>query len=130
MPSESEAYRVVHDRYGKPAQVLQVESTRPRVLGYFRRSYSGPIVVNGGYDLLRADAALHAGVADAVAFGTPYLANPDLVERLRDGLPLAPVPPKEVWYGGGEAGYTDFPSASRRAVHNGDHPMADGEMAR
>jgi N-ethylmaleimide reductase len=40
------------------------------------------------------------------------IANPDLVERLRDGLALAPEAPKETWYGGDEKGYTDFPKAS------------------
>jgi N-ethylmaleimide reductase len=76
---------------------------------YFRKRYAGSIIANGGFDRAKADAALASGDADAIAFGASYLANPDLVERLRDGIPLAPGPPKESWYGGGEEGYIDYP---------------------
>lgn len=75
---------------------------------HFRKRYSGSIIANGGYDQAKADAALASGDADAIAFGSSYLANPDFVERLRDGIPLAPVPPKETWYGGGNEGYTSY----------------------
>ena len=58
-----------------------------------------------------SEAALAAGTIDAVAFGAPYLSNPDLVDRLRRNVALAPVPPEETWYGGDEEGYLDFPLA-------------------
>lgn len=76
---------------------------------HFRPFFDGPIIANGGFDLAGAEAILAAGDADAVAFGAPYLANPDLVERFRRGLALAPVPPRDLWYGGGAEGYTDYP---------------------
>ncbi|MEG3152879.1 alkene reductase [Sphingomonas sp. ZT3P38] len=79
---------------------------------HFRQLYAGSIIANGGFDRARADIALASGDADAIAFGASYLANPDLVERLRDGIPLAPVPPKESWYGGGAEGYIDYPRAT------------------
>lgn len=75
---------------------------------YFRARYSGSIIANGGYDRTKADAALASGDADAIGFAASYLANPDLVERLRNGIALAPVPRKETWYGGGEEGYTSY----------------------
>lgn len=78
---------------------------------HFRQHYAGPIIANGGFDRERAEAALAAGAIDAVAFGAPYLSNPDLVDRLRRNVPLAPVPPEETWYGGDEEGYLDFPLA-------------------
>ena len=73
-----------------------------------REAFGGPLIVNGGYDLPRARAAVAAG-ASAVAFGVPYLANPDLVERLRRAAPLN-TPDPATFYGGGERGYTDYPA--------------------
>lgn len=68
----------------------------------------GAWMVNNGYDRALADEALRHG-ADLVAFGRPYIANPDLVERLRRGAPLNAVV-KETMYGGGAQGYTDYPA--------------------
>jgi N-ethylmaleimide reductase len=68
----------------------------------------GAWMVNNAYDLALAEQAVAQG-ADLVAFGRPYIANPDLVERLRQGAPLNAVV-KETLYGGGAAGYTDYPT--------------------
>ncbi|HBB99537.1 MAG TPA: alkene reductase, partial [Pseudomonas sp.] len=57
----------------------------------------------------QANAWLTEGKADAVAFGIPYIANPDLVERLRQDAPLN-EPKPELFYAQGPAGYTDYPS--------------------
>jgi N-ethylmaleimide reductase len=65
-------------------------------------------MVNNGYDKQLAEQAL-AGGADLVAFGRPYIANPDLVERLRRNAPLN-VPERATMYGGGAKGYTDYPA--------------------
>lgn len=78
-----------------------------------REAFGGPVIVNGGYDLARAEAALAAG-ADAVAFGVPYLANPDLAERFRRKAPLN-TPDPATFYGGGEKGYTDYPALQQVA---------------
>ncbi|MDM7948974.1 alkene reductase [Hydrogenophaga sp.] len=68
----------------------------------------GAWMVNNGYDLALANQALSAD-ADLVAFGKPYIANPDLVARLKAGGPFN-APDKSTFYGGGEKGYTDYPA--------------------
>ncbi|WP_322998186.1 alkene reductase [Castellaniella sp.] len=70
----------------------------------------GAWMVNNGYDLASAQQALASGRADLVAFGRPYISNPDLVRRLRDGLPLAEAD-RATFYGGGAKGYIDYPEA-------------------
>ena len=67
----------------------------------------GAWMVNNGYDQALAAQALAQGV-DLVAFGRPFIANPDLVQRLRSGAPLNAVE-KATLYGGGAKGYTDYP---------------------
>jgi N-ethylmaleimide reductase len=74
-----------------------------------RRAFGGPFIANGGYDRARAEAAVESGAADLVAFAAAYLANPDLVERLRRGAPLNP-PDRATFYGGDARGYTDYPT--------------------
>ena len=69
---------------------------------------TGAWMVNNGYDLPLAQQAL-AGGADLVAFGKAYIANPDLVARLKAGGPFN-EPDKMTFYGGGEKGYTDYPT--------------------
>jgi N-ethylmaleimide reductase len=68
----------------------------------------GAWMVNNGYDLTLAQQALAEG-ADLVAFGKPYIANPDLVARLKAGGPFN-TPDKTTFYGGGAKGYTDYPA--------------------
>ena len=70
----------------------------------------GAWMVNNGYDLTLAQSALNDG-ADLVAFGKTYIANPDLVQRLRQGGPFN-EPDRSTFYGGGEKGYTDYPVLS------------------
>lgn len=72
----------------------------------------GAWMVNNGYDKALAEQAIAHG-ADLVAFGRPYIANPDLVERLRTGAELN-TPDRSTFYGGGEHGYTDYPALPRR----------------
>jgi N-ethylmaleimide reductase len=65
-------------------------------------------MVNNGYDKPLAEEALKEG-DDLVAFGKPFISNPDLVRRLREGAPLNQWD-KNTFYGGGEAGYIDYPA--------------------
>ena len=65
-------------------------------------------VSTGNYDAERAEARIKENTADAVAFGRPYIANPDLPERFRVNAPLT-EPNHETFYGGDEKGYTDYP---------------------
>jgi N-ethylmaleimide reductase len=77
--------------------------------GSLRRRFSGAYVANNGYDFELANKVLAANAADLIAFGKPFIANPDLVERLKRGAPLN-VPDKATFYGGGAKGYTDYPA--------------------
>lgn len=88
---------------GKP----QPDFDYPRL----RRCFKGCYIANGGYGKARANASLAAGDADLVAFGVPYIANPDLVERLMQDAPLN-APDPATFYGGDEKGYTDYPFLS------------------
>lgn len=69
---------------------------------------TGAWIGNNGYNNGLAQAAIAAGQFDAIAFGRDFIANPNLVDRLRDDTPLA-EPDRSRFYGGGEQGYTDYP---------------------
>lgn len=73
----------------------------------FKQTY----LANNGYDLDLASSRLNQGKADLFAFGRPFISNPDLVERLKTGAPLAPLNPATL-YGGGAEGYIDYPALS------------------
>lgn len=74
----------------------------------FRPLISGVLMVNTGLDRVKGDAAVASGQADVVAFGVPFIANPDLVERLRTNAPFS-RPDLLKFYGEGPEGYTDYP---------------------
>jgi N-ethylmaleimide reductase len=79
-----------------------------------REQFSGPIMLAYRYDVARAQEVLESGLADLIAFGRPFIANPDLVERLRAGAELAESD-TTTWYGGGAEGYTDYARADSAA---------------
>ncbi|AFM24650.1 alkene reductase [Desulfomonile tiedjei] len=81
----------------------------PMTLAEFREVFKGPIMGNCGYTQETAEAAIQNGQADLIAFGRPYLSNPDLVERFANGWPLNPQAETKVWYSFDAVGYTDFP---------------------
>ncbi len=100
---------VVEGATGGPREV----EGRPFDYEALRRAYreaggTGAWMVNNGYDAALADQSLAHG-ADLVAFGRPFISNPDLVERLRTGAALTPAD-RATFYGGGEKGYTDYPT--------------------
>lgn len=74
-----------------------------------RARFNGVYMANNGYDRQMAIDAVESGRVDLVAFGRPYIANPDLAERLRMGAPLNALEPTTL-YGGGAKGYTDYPA--------------------
>ncbi len=86
------------------------ELGEPMTLADFRAVFDGPIMGNCGYDEETARAAIEAGNADMIAIGRPFIANPDLVDRYRNGWPLAPLADMATWYAGAlsEEGYTTF----------------------
>ena len=80
-----------------------------------RAAYRGRIIVAGKYDRARAAKILADGLADLVAFGRPFLANPDLPRRYAEGLPLA-APDADTLFGGDARGYIDYPAFDERGV--------------
>lgn len=75
---------------------------------HFRRIYHGTLIANTGMDQDRGNRLIADGLADMVAFGRPYIANPDLVARFVAGVPLADVRWETV-YASGPEGYIDYP---------------------
>jgi N-ethylmaleimide reductase len=73
-----------------------------------RKQFDGAYIANNQYTLELAERTLAAGDADLFSIGRPFIANPDLVDRLRVGGPLAEAP-KQYWYGGDSTGYSDWP---------------------
>ena len=73
-----------------------------------RKRFSGAYIANKVYDFELATKTLAANAADLIAFGKAFIANPDLVERLKRGAALN-APDKATFYGGGAKGYTDYP---------------------
>jgi N-ethylmaleimide reductase len=102
---------VVEPRVGRASQNPALNNALPRTAKLFRKAFDGVFFSAGGYGAQDAEEAIASGLADAVAFGRPFIANPDLVERFRLGVALNP-PQKETFYGGREHGYTDYPSLS------------------
>ncbi|MTI29929.1 alkene reductase [Xanthovirga aplysinae] len=82
-----------------------------------RKSFQGPYIANGGYTADSARESLISGKSDFIAFGTKYIANPDLVERFKLGAPLNEADPN-TFYGGNEKGYIDYPFMEVNAVSN------------
>lgn len=80
-----------------------------------RATFSGAIIVAGNYTREKADKLLTAGLVDLVAFGRPFIANPDFPHRLKQNLPLADISNPATLFGGTEVGYTDYPSLTTEA---------------
>lgn len=81
----------------------------PRQSPLIRQHFKGALILNSDYTAETAQQALDSGVADGIAFGRPFIANPDLVDRLRTGAPLAEWDTK-TFYTQGAEGYTDYPA--------------------
>ena len=88
-------------------------STVGLICANFRAAGGRAVLLSGDYDRARAEADVSSGAADLVAFGRPFLANPDLVERMRSGAALNAADPA-TFYSPGPLGYTDYPELSRK----------------
>ena len=86
------------------------EKGEPMTLAEFRAVYHGVIVANCGYTQESAEQTIAEGGADIIAFGRPFLTNPDLPERFKNDWPLTPFEDMSTWYTSGAEGYTDYPS--------------------
>jgi len=84
-----------------------VPSAEQRITPLLRKVFQGTLIVNGGYDARTGEEALTRGEAELVAYGVPFVANPDLPERFRRTAPLNP-PDVSTFYSGEEKGYTDY----------------------
>src|SRR5262249_24476307 len=84
----------------------------------FRQAFKGPLIAAGGFDRESAASAIERGRADAVAFGRDFISNPDLPRRLMLGAKLNPYD-RSTFYGGGAAGYTDYPALEKSEVPKG-----------
>ena len=80
----------------------------PSAMVLFRPIWKGKLIAAGGFTGQTAEDAIAQGHADAVAFGRIFISNPDLPRRLQRGHPLTPYD-RKTFYGGEEAGYTDYP---------------------
>jgi N-ethylmaleimide reductase len=94
---------VIEGATGGPRDIAPFDYAR------LRKRFHGAYVANNGYDFELATKVLASGAADLIAFGKPFISNPDLVERLRRGAPLNAWD-KATFYGGGAKGYTDYPT--------------------
>ncbi|MBE7506946.1 MAG: alkene reductase [Planctomycetia bacterium] len=92
------------------------EQGTPMTLAEFRAVFGGPLMGNCGYTQESGEAAIASGVADLIAFGRPFLSNPDLVERFANGWELNAPADKKVWSAPDAKGYTDFPFYRRRST--------------
>merc|ERR1719311_248282 len=89
--------------------------SRPITLENLKEAFGANLIGNGGYTMQTAGARIVAQDAAAISFGRVYMSNPDLVHRFREGLQLAPLPPKSAWFEPSEVtradlskGYTTF----------------------
>ena len=80
-----------------------------------RQRFNNTYIANNSYDLDLATSRLAEDQADLIAFGRPFIGNPDLVERLRTGSPLSAFNPATL-YGGGAAGYIDYPTLAQSSA--------------
>lgn len=85
------------------------ELGEPMTLQEFRACFSGTLMGNCGYTQAQGEAAIREGHADLVAYGRPYITNPDLVARFANGWPLTPDADPAVWSAPGAEGYTNYP---------------------
>lgn len=86
------------------------EFGEPMTLREFRANFRGPLMGNVGYTQETAEAAIANGDADLIAFGRPFISNPDLADRFANGWPLAEPAEMSDWYSFDEKGYADFPA--------------------
>jgi N-ethylmaleimide reductase len=93
---------VDHSAMGAPVVPLAIKQL-------IRNNFKNIIILCGGYDKEKAEADIESGLADLIAFGRPFINNPDLVERLSNNWPLSKELHMDLFYSDDEKGYTDYP---------------------
>jgi N-ethylmaleimide reductase len=102
---------VDHSSMGGPVVPLEIKKQ-------IRTSFHNTVIISGGYNLDRAESDLKSGLGDLVAFGKPFINNPDLVERFRNNWPLSDNLDFNLFYTPGQKGYTDYPKYKEVNVLN------------
>ncbi|NVN94098.1 MAG: alkene reductase [Bacteroidetes bacterium] len=93
---------VDHSAMGAPIVPIEIKKL-------IRNSFKNTIILAGGFDKERAEVDVENGLGDLIAFGRPFINNPDLVERLKNDFPLSQDLKMDLFYGADEKGYTDYP---------------------
>lgn len=101
---------VDHSAGGAPEVPLAIKKT-------IREKFKGTLILAGGYTASRAEEDLSSGLADLIAFGKPFIANPDLVERMQRNFPLNIKLDASTFYAAGAKGYTDYPVFEEELVN-------------
>lgn len=93
---------VDHSAMGAPKVPIELKQL-------IRHSFKNAIILSGGYDKERAEADIQSGLGEVVAFGRPFINNPDFIERIKNNWPLSQELKMDLFYTPGEKGYTDYP---------------------
>jgi N-ethylmaleimide reductase len=93
---------VDHSAMGAPEVPMEIKKL-------IRNNFNNKIILSGAYDRERAETDIQSGLGDFVAFGRPFINNPDLVERLKNNWPLSQDLRMDLFYTADEKGYTDYP---------------------
>ena len=93
---------VDHSAMGAPTVPIEIKKL-------IRKNFTNNIILCGGYDKERAEADINSGLANLIAFGRPFINNPDLVERLANNWPLSKELNMDLFYSAADKGYTDYP---------------------
>jgi N-ethylmaleimide reductase len=91
---------VDHSSMGSP-------EVKPSIKSAIRKTFGNTLILSGGYDGRKAEMDLIEKKSDLIAFGRPFLANPDLVDKIKKGIPLT-TPDTATFYTAGEKGYNDY----------------------
>ena len=101
-------YNLAYLHLSEPfTDVSKIPHAVTEIAKHFRPLYKGTLMINNGFDQEKGNAIIDEGLADMVAYGKPYISNPDLVERFSQNAPLAEWDEK-TFYTTGEKGYTDY----------------------
>ncbi len=100
---------VDHSAMGAPAVPIEIKQL-------IRKNYKNTLILCGGYDIEKAETDIKSGLADLVAFGRPFINNPDLVERMVNDWPLSKELHMDLFYSADKKGYTDYPLYENKPV--------------
>jgi N-ethylmaleimide reductase len=93
---------VDHSAMGAPAVPVEIKNL-------IRKNFTNSIILCGGFNKESAEAAINSGLANLIAFGRPFINNPDLVERMENNWPLSKTLHMDLFYSANDTGYTDYP---------------------